>query len=132
MWRDIIPVSHTNIADFEQHFQFRIRSPFREFLIDHNNGIPSDGAFNTEKRERKIAQFLDFSGAVASNDAWTLNKRLRDQIGSKRIVVGRDKSGNLICLERDYQEQYIVVWSHITGEFERSLQDMPALLQAIN
>lgn len=132
MWRDIIPVSHTTITDFEQQFQFRIRSPFREFLIDHNNGIPSDGIIVTEKRERKLAQFLDFSDAVSNNSAWAINRRLRDQIGPRRIVVGRDRSGNFVCLERDYQEQYIVVWSHITGEFERSLQEIPALLNAIN
>ena len=132
MWRDIIPVSNTEIASFEQQFQFRIRSPFREFLIDHNNGIPSGGTIITQRRERKLAQFLDFSDSIPANSASAINKRLREQIGPKRIVVGRDRSGNLVCLERDYQEQYIVVWSHITGEFERSLQEMPTLLNAIN
>lgn len=132
MWRDVIPTSSTDIAAFEEQFKFRIRSPLREFLIDHNNGIPSDGAFVTVRRERKIAQLLDFSDRNPQNSAWTVNRRLREQIGPKRIVVGREHSGNLICLERNYQEQYIVVWSHITGEFERSLQEIPVLLQAIN
>lgn len=132
MWRYIIPVSQGAITEFEQKFLFRIRSPFREFLIDHNNGIPSNGSFPTEKRERKLAQFLDFSDRNPSNGATAINQRLREQIGEKRIVVGRDRSGNLVCLERNYKEQYIVVWSHISGEFERSLLDIPALLQAIN
>ena len=132
MWRDVIPVSPSTLTEFEQQFHFRIQSPFREFLLDHNNGIPSDGTIPTKTKERKLSMFLDFSDRNPANSAWTVNKRLRDQIGEKRIVVGRERSGNLICLERNYKEQYIVVWSHITGEFERSLLEIPALLQSIN
>ena len=129
MWRNIIPCTSADLTAFEKKFKFTIQDPFRIYLLEHNSGIPSPGTIPTASRERRIAQLLDFRNSSNPKGAWETNLRLRDQIGSKRIVVGLDSSGNFICLERDYQEQYLVVWSHISGNFERSLLDIPALLR---
>lgn len=132
MWRDTLPVTYTAFNSFEQQFHFKIQEPFREFLMDHNNGIPSDGEILTVKGTTRIARFLDFSGLIQTNSAWEINKRLRPLIGPKRIVVGKDRSDNYICLERSHKEQYLVIWSHITGEFDRFIPDIPTWIASIN
>lgn len=130
MWRNTIPCESAALTAFEKKFKFTIQSPFREYLLEHNFGISSPGTIPTAVRERRLAQLLDFRDQHNPKGAWAINSRLRDRIGPKRIVIGTDTSGNFVCLERDYQDQYIVVWSHISNNFERSLLDIPALIRA--
>lgn len=132
MWRNITPINPATLAAFEKRFNFRIAEPFKSFLIEHNAGIPSNGTFPTVYRERQLVQFLDFADQKTRNGAWATNTRLRDQIGDQRIIVGLDVKGNYVCLERHWKNQKIVVWSHVTGQFEPSLLDIPAFLRAIN
>lgn len=131
-WRNITVIHSFVLTEFERKFNFTIHKDFRAFLLEHNGGIPSPGIFPTTVRERKIARLLDFSDKFSSNGAWEINKRLREQIGPKRIVVGIDSTGNFICLERYYKRQQIVVWSHISGDFEECLLDIPAFLRTIS
>ena len=131
MWRNIIALEDRKIAEFERKFQFRIHLVFREFLLTHNGGSPTPGTFPTAKMTRKMKYFLDFSDEDSDYGAFEINYRLRDKIGPKRIIVGIDHADNFICLERSYSRQYIVVWSHVTGEFERCLLDLPMFIRQI-
>lgn len=131
MWRGIKPLPKLLLKDFETTFQFNITPVFQEFLLEHNGGIPTSGIFPTVVKERKIAKLLDFSDRYSANGAWAINRRLRTQIGEKRIIIGIDSLGNFLCLERHYKKQFVVVWNHLTGEFEESLLDIPALLRCI-
>ena len=131
MWRWIRPLHKLLLRDFETAFQFNITPVFREFLLEHNAGVPTSGIFPTTVKERKIAKLLDFSDRYSVKGAWAINKRLREQIGEKRIIIGKDSLGNFICLERHYKHQTVVVWNHLTGEFEESLLDIAALLRCI-
>ena len=130
MWRNVFPIESATLSAFEKKFHFNIQSPLREYLLEHNNGIPSPGTIPTVVRERHLVQLLDFRDPNNPKGAWATNARLRSEIGPQRIIIGTDISGNFVCLERDYQEQYIVVWSHISNNFERSLLDIPALIRA--
>lgn len=132
MWRNIRPVEEKTIANFEKEFRFHLEPSLRQFLIDHNNGAPSPGTFTTTIRERRLEQFLDFSDVTSVRGAWELNRRLRERIGPKRIIIGVDANSNFVCVERDHKQQYIVVWSHVSGCFERCLADIPVFLQIIN
>ena len=131
-WRNIIPLEDSTLRKFEEVFDFNINRYFREFLLEHNGGIPSPGIFPTVARERKIARILDFSQKSSSRGAWAVNARLRDQLGPKRIVVGVDSAENFICIERKYKRQRIVVWSHVTGDFEECILDIPSFLQVLS
>lgn len=131
MWRNKKPLEDATLAEFEKKFKFRIDKDLRGFLLLHNAGSPTPGTFPTSARERKLETFLDFSDKNSSHGAWAINKRLRDKIGEKRIIIGKDNTGNFICLERRYVNQNVVVWSHINNEFEASLIDIPAFLRRI-
>lgn len=131
MWRGVRPIESAVIREFESHFHFRIQPHIRQYICDNNAGIPSPGCFPTIVRERKMERLLDFDNRTAANSAWAVNSRLRNKIGSKRIIIGTDISGNFICIERNYKEQYIVVWSHVSGQFERCLLDIPGFLRTI-
>lgn len=131
MWRNTTPIDHITVKDFEDAFKFRINSDFRGFLMEHNGGSPGNGVFPTVTRERCLDHLLDFSDKTSNRGAWMINKRMREEIGPKRIVIGKDIQGNFVCLERNYQEQYVVVLSHISGDYERSVLEIPALLRAI-
>lgn len=132
MWRGIKPLHKLLLKDFETAFQFNITPVFREFLLEHNGGMPTSGIFPTVVKERKIAKLLDFSDRYSTAGAWAINRRLRSQIGDKRIIIGKDSLGNFICLERYYKRQSIVLWNHLTGEFEESAVDIPAFLRIID
>lgn len=131
MWRGIRPLSNLLLRDFEKTFNFNISPVFRQYLLDHNGGTPTPGIFPTIVKERKVAKVLDFSDRYSANGAWSINRRLRDQIGEKRIIIGKDSLGNFLCLERNYRKQYIVLWNHLTGDFEESLLDIPAFVRCI-
>lgn len=131
MWRNTIPMESGELTEFENHFRFRIHPALREYLLQVNGGYPSPGTFRTEVRERRLIRLLDFRDKTSKDGAFAINNRLRSQIGSHRIVIGEEATGNFVCLERDGTKQYIVVWSHITGAFERSLLDIPAFLRII-
>ena len=119
------------LKDFETTFQFNITPMFREFLLEHNGGAPASGVFPTAVKERKLARMMDFSDRYSVRGAWAINRRLRGQIGEKRIIIGIDSLDNFICLERHYRHQTVVVWNHLTGEFEESRLDLPALLRCL-
>ena len=131
MWRGIIPLSNASLKEFENTFHFNIDTSLREYLLEHNGGIPTFGTFPTAGKERKIARILDFSDRDLADGAWAVNRRLRNRIGEKRIIIGTDSLGNFVCLERDYRRQYIVLWNHLTDGFEESLWDIPAFLRGI-
>ncbi len=132
MWRGIKPISTVELREFENAFRFRITPVFREYLLEHNGGIPTPGIFPTEaNRNRKMQRLLDFTDRYTVQEAWSVNTRLQEAIGEKRIVIGTDTVGNFICLEREYKRQYIVLWNHLTDQFERSLLDIPAFLDTI-
>lgn len=131
MWRNITPLEERAMSEFEQKFRFRIDPALRQFIIDHNGGIPSPGTFLTTARERRFEQLLDFSDTLTGRGAWAINERLRYKIGEKRIIIGTDANSNFICLERDYKTQYIVVWNHFSNSFERCIADIPVLLQSL-
>lgn len=131
MWHNTITLEEKNLTEFEKKFQFRMNPEFREFLLTHNAGYPLPGTFTTTKKVRKMKQFLDFNDVESDEGAFEVNLRLRNKIGPKRIIVGIDQTGNFICLERNYARQYIVVWSHITGAFERCILDLPMFMRQI-
>jgi hypothetical protein len=132
MWSNTISLKKTDLRDFEQHFHCKINPAIRLFLADHNAGYPVNAHFPTEAAERRMERLLNFSDRDKSYGAWRINERLRPQIGTHRIVIGVDCDENYVILERDGKQDYIVVWSHITGEFERCLLDIPAFLRAIS
>ncbi len=132
MWITTKPISPPEIKEFEQEFHFRLHTDFFNFLQDHNAGTPLDGSFPTTAKERKLKRLLDFQNRTSFDEAWMVNERLRKQIGEKRIIIGTDAIGNFVCLERNHRAQAIVVWNHLTGDFERCLLDIPGFLRAIS
>lgn len=138
MWKDIKPISAQAIEEFENHFHFSISKDLQLFLREHNAGFNIGATFPVVLADGitvkyiQLDRFFDFSEKAGPQGAWAVNKRVRNQIGKKRIVIGRDRKNNLICLERDYSHQYIVVWSHITMAFERCILEIPAFLSAVS
>lgn len=131
MWRGIRPLSNQLLRDFESTFHFNINPVFRQYILDHNGGVPVPGIFPTVRKERKMARLLDFSDRSSATGAWAINQRLRDQIGDKRIVIGTDELGNFLCLERHYRSQRIVLWNHLTEEFEECLLEIPSFVRCV-
>lgn len=132
MWRSIKPLTSLQLRQFETTFQFNIQQDMREFLLTHNAGIPSSAIFPTKSKEWNMVRLLDFSDSHSTKGAWAINKRLKDKVGDKRIIIGIDRIGNYICLERHYRHQDVVVWVHHTEQFEPSLLDIPTLLRCIS
>lgn len=132
MWRFVIPIKSQTLSDFENHFDFRFNETLRGFILDHNGGSPEAGVFHTTVRVRRIGRLLDFSDKSTPDGAWSFNERLRDKLTDKRIIIGIDAKNNFVCVERHYKHQKIVVWSHVSGEFEDCLLDIPAFLRAID
>lgn len=130
MWRNITPITDAQMSAFEKNFDFRIAQPLREFLIDHNGGAPTPGTFPTTVRERKLEYFLDFSD-LSYKGAWGINQRVRKHIGPKMLVIGIDFLGNYVCIQREYKQQEIVLWNHVTNNYEKCLHSIPAFIRTI-
>lgn len=131
MWRTTVPIEDRTLSQFEKHFHFRIQEDLRGFILDHNGGFTTPCVFPTNVKSRKFIQMLDFSPSNPDG-AWAVNERVRERIGEKRIVIGLDQKKNFVCVERNYKQQQIVVWSHVSGDFEPCLLDIPAFLRALN
>lgn len=131
MWRCCTPLTEQELHSFENAFKFKFTEDLRGFLLLHNAGIPSPGLFPTLNRERKLAQLLDLRKGTGKQDAWSVNERLRDLIGPKRIIIGQDSQNNFVCVERNQRQQKIVLWNHITDQFEECLLDIPVFLRQI-
>lgn len=125
--RGVKPLSEKTISDFEAKFSFHIDPTLRDFLL-MNNGGSSSGYIYTQAMQRTFSSFLDFEDRTSPNGAWEINRRLRNQIGEKRIIIGRDSYKNYICVERNRQKQKIVVWSHATNQFDPCLHPIPTFL----
>ena len=138
MWKDIKPISEQTLREFEEHFHFNINTDLKQFLQEHNAGccigpsFPVVLADGTTVKHIQLDRFFDFSEKNDPKGAWAVNKRVRKQIGNKRIVIGRDRKNNLVCLERDYSHQYIVVWFHVTMTFQRCILDKAGFMKAIS
>ena len=85
MWRGIIPLSNASLKEFENTFHFNIDTSLREYLLEHNGGIPTFGTFPTAGKERKIARILDFSDRDLADGAWAVNRRLRNRMPGKGL-----------------------------------------------
>jgi len=120
------------MTEFEKEFDFRFRPDLRTFLCDHNAGKPKSGIFPTSVKERQIRKLYNFADKSSKNEAWEVNKRMRECLGPKRIAIGVDTTGNIICVERHYSHQEIKVYNHASREFEDCLLDIPGLLRCIN
>ena len=131
MWRNTYPLTSVQLKNFETAFAFNITLVFRDFLMEHNGGVPTPGTFPTSGSNRRIQRFLNFYENISPSGAWAINRRLREKIGPKRIIFGVDSLGNFLCLERSYKRQFVVLWNHLTGEFEPCLWDIPAFLRGI-
>lgn len=130
MWRNIHLLTDLEMRHFEEHFAFTVTPPLRQFLIDHNGGYPSSGSFPTVVRERKLEYLLNFADP-SSRGAMEINRRLRKHLGPKMIVIGCDDLGNYVCVQRDYKQQNIVLWNHVTNMYEPCLWDIPTFLRNI-
>ena len=128
-WLGIRPISSAELTAFEDHFDFRITPVFRTWLLEHNAGFPKNIELPTTKRMREFRRVLDFSNRTGKLEAWKCTERCRDSLGSTRIPFGFDAGGNFVCLERHYRHQQIVVWNHITDEFEPCLLDIPTFIK---
>lgn len=131
VWRNRRPILSAQLSGFETKFGFRICGPMRTFLLENNAGFPTPGLFPTTVRERKLSFLLDFSNTSHPDGAWAINARLRNQIGPKRIIIGRDTLGNYVCIEREHKQQRIVLWNHVTNDFELCLWDIPMFLRYV-
>ena len=138
MWKDITHVSSQSLQEFENHFRFKINEDLQLFIQDHNAGFYMGPSFpvvledGSTVKDIQLDRFFDFSVKTGPNSAWVVNKRVRKQIGNKRIVIGRDRKNNLICLERDYQRQYVAVWSHVSMSFHRCLLDLAGFMKVVS
>lgn len=129
MWRGLKPVSEQDMRDFESAFQFHFAVPLRGFLLEHNAGIPLHGDFPVKSKQRRISYLLDIADRNTNLGAWAVNNRVGKKTGPKTIVIGVDTLGNFVCVQRHYRQQSIVLWNHLTGEFEESLWDMQTFLR---
>ncbi len=118
--RGVKPLKETTIKQFEDKFDFHFCPEIRQFLLQNNAGS-SNGSIFTTKMMRTFSCLYDFSENATSNSAWEINRRLRNRIGEKRIIIGKDVQKNYICVERNRREQKIVVWSHVSNEFDPCL-----------
>ena len=132
VWLNPTPVSEEAMRNFELHFRFRINKNLRLFLMDHNGASCYPGSFPTEKTTRNLATLLDFSDETAPKGAWAVNKKLRNFLGPNRIIIGQDQKCNHVCIEKDRNRQKIVVWSHISNQFEECLLDIPGFIRIMN
>lgn len=110
---------------FEDHFDFHINPPLRDFLLTYNGGKTRQCSLPTHVRERRIESLLDFS---KEESAWATNRRMRRMLGEKVIVIGTDRSGNFLCVRRDLRKQTLAIWNHITNTLEESALDIPIVL----
>jgi hypothetical protein len=125
--RGVKPLNESILQAFEEKFDFHFTTKMRQFLLLNNGGV-SSGAFYTVAMQRTFSSLLDFEDKTSPSGAWAINRRLRKQIGEKRIIIGMDSQKNYICVERNRREQKIVVWSHVTNMFDSCLHDIPSFL----
>lgn len=125
LWNFCSPIDSDALKAFEDHFDFHINQPLRDFLLTHNGGKTRHCSIPTYVRERRLEALLDLSD---TETAWGTNRRMRRLLGEKIIVIGTDRSGNLLCVRRDMRKQDFVVWNHITNTLEECALDMSILL----
>lgn len=125
IWNFCNPIDSDALKLFEDHFDFHIAPPLRDFLLNHNGGKTRHCSLPTHVRERRIESLLDFS---KEESAWAINRRMRRLLGEKFIVIGTDRTGNLLCVRRNMRKQEFVVWNHITNNLEDCVLDIPIVL----
>ena len=124
MWVNTCPLTCSQLSSFEKAFRFTFHHDLQAFLKAHNAGSTTSGIFPTAVRERELVQLFDFSDQQDKKGAWGINKAHRKALTEKRIIIGTDNLGNYVCVEREHKQQKIVVWNHVTDQFEPCLWDI--------
>lgn len=125
LWNFCSPISSETLQQFEDTFDFHICSPLRDFLLTYNGGKTRQCTIPTCVRERRLEALLDLSNEETT---YAINRRMRLLLGNKIIVIGTDRSGNFLCVQRDMRKQEFVIWNHITNTLEPCALEIPVIL----
>lgn len=125
LWNFYSPVDSDTLKCFEDTFDFHINPPLRDFLLTYNGGKTRQCTIPTSVRERRMEAILDFSD---EENTYSINRRMRRLLGNKIIVIGTDRSGNFLCVQRDLRKQEFVIWNHITNTLEPCALEIPVIL----
>ena len=125
MWHSHSPIESDTLAAFEAAFDFKIKGPLRDFLLTHNGAKTRQHIIPTVAKERRVSGILDFS---EKGNAWDINRRMRRILGDKCIVIGTDRQENFLCVRRNFGNQELFVWNHISGTMDDCTMDTKMLL----
>ena len=125
LWNFCSPIESEVLTAFEEYFDFHINPPLRDFLLTHNGGKTRHCNIPTNMRERRMDSILDFS---KEDSAYAITRRMRRILGNKIIVIGKDRSDNFLCVQRDMRKQNFVIWNHITNALEECTLEIPILV----
>ena len=122
-------LSESRLLQFEQKLGRRLPDQFRRFLLSTNGGVPRPTGLKfynkVEGEEQETAlecYFALHDESIPDKAKWRYHQSLekvwenvlqKNQPGSTLVPIGRDVSGNLVCIETaPSNECKSVLWDH--------------------
>jgi cell wall assembly regulator SMI1 len=102
------PVTESNILNFEQTIRFGLPLDYRQFLLEHNGGVPEQDLFSIPdcNSEGLIDHFLGLGREKEDLEDWM--NELEGDLPEGFIPIGFDPGGNAILM--DLSDATIYYW----------------------
>ena len=105
------------IARFEEAFSFHFHdSALKDFLACHSGEAVRSGHIKASGEDMELSSILSFTAQEGANSAWAVNKWVRRDIGKKRIAIASGTYGDYLCVEREWQNQHLVIYNCQNGQ----------------
>jgi len=111
-------VSEADIVEAEVRIAREIPQGYRNFLLQHNGGVPSLRAFDIYNWSsiRLRGSILTHFASIDPQDTWRIDRYLsiyQGRLPTTLFPFGRDMGGNLLCMsEADATRGAILYWDH--------------------
>lgn len=112
-------ISFDRLRTFEKLVGAPLPPDYRQYLIDHNGGMPKNTSFKIGKENSRLHNMFGINdGPDFQNMEWNYDI-FKDRIPKKILPIGDDPFGNLICLgiAKDVYDK-VFFWDH---EIERPI-----------
>jgi cell wall assembly regulator SMI1 len=120
--RSNIPfTTETKIADFEKKAGFKLPHDYKQFLLDHNGGVPENTLFDIPDcaSAALIGHFLGLERPKESISFWM--NELSDDLPEGFMPIGFDPGGNVILM--DITDEGTIYYWDSARHFPQSTDD---------
>jgi len=113
--------SSKKVLSLEKSFRIKLPEDYKNFLIQHNGGVVTDGCLYVKELDEYMLMGYFFGTGIKKgvSDIIKINEEFYDDIPKKSLLIGEDEGSGFLLLINDGENDGIWYYDH-TYFFKKS------------